>query len=720
MLTTATPSTGWIIAYDDDGILKQKDQYGNIIIVGSNGPTGSTGSTGPTGAVGGTGSIGATGATGPNYMLVTEDLITPEFIIEIPSSLYQYETHVKLMDGSLEIKASESDYVTASFILTEVDKVTIQSYDVNLPSFTASTIVLEPAGILLDSTGGVLINGSPATYNSDHSGIFVSYSLIDKNYVDTQFGLVSIPNISNVLKIDNNTGTMSIIMGTGTHIKSENGGGRIDLDFGSLSGRVLISTDNAVQTDAYIDLNVSNIETNSVFLDITTYDNRIITSNLQGLKYNQNYSATFVNRSLIDKGYVDNGTASIWTVLNNSATGSGVANYIPKWNSISNLSSTSSIYVSSGKIENSVSSTMSVGTNPNFSEYNYLNNKLYVANYGSDYITILDPLSNITLGTVSVGTNPSQIAFDSINNRMYVTNRGSNTISIIDSSTDSVTGTMSVGSLPYGIIYINGFIYVANGGTNNISKIDTSTNTITATMSTSAVPRSFSYDFDENNLWVTITGPDNVEVYDLNTDTLLDTILVGTNPYSLEYDSNNKRIYVTNNLSNDVSVISTTTNLVIATIPVGNGPSGIMFNQINGNIYVVNKTSNTISVIDPTTNTISLTISTTGSPEGITFDIDNAKIYLTKWASDSIDIIESTYRESGSLGVNTTNPLSLLDVRGKITTEEFRLKTGAHHGHILTSDAGGNATWTTGASGTFSSVDGKLITVTNGLITSII
>ena len=57
MLTTATPSTGWIIAYDDDGILKQKDQYGNIVIVGSNGPTGSTGSTGPTGSVGGTGSI---------------------------------------------------------------------------------------------------------------------------------------------------------------------------------------------------------------------------------------------------------------------------------------------------------------------------------------------------------------------------------------------------------------------------------------------------------------------------------------------------------------------------------------------------------------------------------------------------------------------------------------------------------------------------------------
>ena len=40
-LTVATPSTGWVIGYDTDGVLKQKDQWG--IIKNIEGPTGATG-----------------------------------------------------------------------------------------------------------------------------------------------------------------------------------------------------------------------------------------------------------------------------------------------------------------------------------------------------------------------------------------------------------------------------------------------------------------------------------------------------------------------------------------------------------------------------------------------------------------------------------------------------------------------------------------------------
>jgi hypothetical protein len=73
MLTIATPSNGWLIGYDTDGILKQKDQFGIITDIkevgatgatGNNGPTGATGNNGPTGATGDAGLIGPTGATG--------------------------------------------------------------------------------------------------------------------------------------------------------------------------------------------------------------------------------------------------------------------------------------------------------------------------------------------------------------------------------------------------------------------------------------------------------------------------------------------------------------------------------------------------------------------------------------------------------------------------------------------------------------------------------
>lgn len=63
MASAATPSSGYLVAYDLDGILKQKDQYGNLNNIGSTGSnTGATGATGPQGVQGIT---GATGATGP-------------------------------------------------------------------------------------------------------------------------------------------------------------------------------------------------------------------------------------------------------------------------------------------------------------------------------------------------------------------------------------------------------------------------------------------------------------------------------------------------------------------------------------------------------------------------------------------------------------------------------------------------------------------------------
>ncbi len=45
LIDAATPSTGaWVVAYDSDGVLKQKDEFGVITSIGG-GPTGGMGST---------------------------------------------------------------------------------------------------------------------------------------------------------------------------------------------------------------------------------------------------------------------------------------------------------------------------------------------------------------------------------------------------------------------------------------------------------------------------------------------------------------------------------------------------------------------------------------------------------------------------------------------------------------------------------------------------
>jgi len=128
----------------------------------------------------------------------------------------------------------------------------------------------------------------------------------------------SVGPLSQVLSAGNNSETNDIIMGTSTSIKSARGGGQIDLDFST--NEVIISTDNANFITSYLELNNTDItiDSSNGGLNILTGDSTIVTGNGQGLKYGFDYSSGFVTYSLVNKGYVDAGTTSIWNEINNN------------------------------------------------------------------------------------------------------------------------------------------------------------------------------------------------------------------------------------------------------------------------------------------------------------------------------------------------------------------------------------------------------------------
>lgn len=70
---------------------------------------------------------------------------------------------------------------------------------------------------------------------------------------------------------------------------------------------------------------------------------------------------------------------------------------------------------------------------------------------------------------------------------------------------------------------------------------------------------------------------------------------------------------------------------------------------------------------------------------------------------------------TGNLGINTINPTEKLEVVGKTKTTTLQVTTGAGAGKVLTSDAAGNATWATPATGVVNNYYEKS---TGGLSTS--
>ena len=98
---------------------------------------------------------------------------------------------------------------------------------------------------------------------------------------------------------------------------------------------------------------------------------------------------------------------------------------------------------------------------------------------------MVDTASNTLVGTpITVGSGPTGVAVTPDGKHAYVANNGSNNVSVIDTVTNTVVGTpIPVGNSPLGVaITPDGkHAYVANNGSNNVSVIDTATNTVVGT-----------------------------------------------------------------------------------------------------------------------------------------------------------------------------------------------------------------------------------------------
>ena len=94
--------------------------------------------------------------------------------------------------------------------------------------------------------------------------------------------------------------------------------------------------------------------------------------------------------------------------------------------------------------------------------YDPSNGYIYVADTGSNTVSVIDGANNTVIATIPVGRGPSGVVYDPSNGYIYVTNYFSDSVSVINGKT--VIATIPVGSRPAGVVYdpSNGYIYVAN------------------------------------------------------------------------------------------------------------------------------------------------------------------------------------------------------------------------------------------------------------------
>ena len=294
---------------------------------------------------------------------------------------------------------------------------------------------------------------------------------------------------------------------------------------------------------------------------------------------------------------------------------------------------------------NQVVATIPVGSQPWTLIASLDATKLYVGNYGDGTVSVIDALTNTVTDTLTVGPGPEFFTISKDGTKVFVANSGSNTVSVIDVATDTVTNTITVGNTPIELeVSPDGQrLFVPNQASNSVSVIDVATETVVATVGgLPTAPQFITFTADSQKAFVaSVTFPPNISVISNGPiPSLITTLSAGGSPGELKATPDGQRVYVANTTSNDVTVIDTATNAVIGTIAVGTNPQLVDITPDGTKVFVPNYTSNDVSVIDVASNTVIATITTGASPQGIAISPDGAYAYVANTGGNSVTVID--------------------------------------------------------------------------------
>ncbi len=239
-----------------------------------------------------------------------------------------------------------------------------------------------------------------------------------------------------------------------------------------------------------------------------------------------------------------------------------------------------------------------------FSWSTYVNstNSLYVSDYTSGSVSVVNVSNDQLVTRIPVGSGPDGLAFDSASGEVYVANENSGTVSVVDTKSNTVTYTIRVGSFPHSIAYdeVTGGIYGTCGFNNTV--------------------------FEISDLFHSLVA----------------IVHVGPNPFGIVASVENGDLYITNHGSNSISVVDPRSNTLVATISVGSSPLGIAESPATGAIYVVNEGSSSISVIDPSTNKLVDNFTTGPTPFSVAVDSERGYLYVSSCGSNSVSLVNTT------------------------------------------------------------------------------
>jgi YVTN family beta-propeller protein len=250
--------------------------------------------------------------------------------------------------------------------------------------------------------------------------------------------------------------------------------------------------------------------------------------------------------------------------------------------------------------------------------------RVYIANSGSDSISVLDTLTAEVIDTIflGLGVGPEGMAITADGKYLITANKGSNNISLIDLDSQRIIEHIPVGRSPLRVALSpwGDWAYVTNNRSNELMIVGLNERQVVSTINTRPGPVGVASSPGGDAVFVSCRESNVIQEVDTDLKKVINVLPTNIGPMDVIFDGKRGRLYVANSLSNDVCVLVESMNMKETTIPVGDSPNALALDDSRRLLYVVNQGEGTVSVIDLGKQRVVDTIKVGNRPWGIVID----------------------------------------------------------------------------------------------------
>jgi len=294
----------------------------------------------------------------------------------------------------------------------------------------------------------------------------------------------------------------------------------------------------------------------------------------------------------------------------------------------------------------SLDDTVLVGDFPRDVDFDYALNNLYVPNYESGSISVIDSNNMIIKDTIFLdeSSNPTKIVVDSNRHLVFVSDKISGVLTIIDGITGEIIDSIKIGDSLWDldINEVTGKLYVSDLIKNEIIIIDTVNLEIIKSINVTASPWDVVVNQNTNMVYVASGTSEIIHVIDGSSDSLIAEISPGVTPWGLSINERSDTLYVTSWDSNSITVIDLSNGQVLYEIPVIPGVWQMTTNQNNGVTIISNEHTNELYLLDENSRQFQ-TISVPDSPQSMTVSPTSNTVYVVNPLENSVSSISYDY-----------------------------------------------------------------------------